>query len=419
MEYEKSHGAPILVHSEGSIDAFPQNCPSSFTNILQKPLNLDNHEEFVVGVSNVHLPTKQYILLKNDIESSITYNVGMFIFDKAIDDWILMKNSNRMLFTYTPIKNIEPVLTDSDAERIFLLKKLSEVLKLRSNSDLDFERKSNLCHKLFQTLLYHHTDKFHGPKNGFKNCESCVQMVEKKFRYNSELYLSNIFDSFNKKNRNHVSLKTLNINDGDESRHIYEDIIKFLEIKPDEYLRAVITKDIRDEFTSQSLPDLLTYSWENDLYGPEHDITKPVFALYATFGTRMADFLNIHKDTKYFIHSDDLDMNTPSKKYIIKSDRYNPLITPRYITPKILSYFIYSDVVKHSVRLGDTVSNLLCVITVDESVVNMKNPISSFKPISHNTIYSISCVLTDQYGRRLHFVENQYAALDLIIKRRE
>ena len=70
-------------------------------------------------------------------------------------------------------------------------------------------------------------------------------------------------------------------------------------------------------------------------------------------------------------------------------------------------------------RLGDTVSNLLCVITVDESVVNIKNPISTFKPVCHNTIYSISFVITDQYGRSLHFVDNQYAAIELIIKRRE
>ena len=419
MEYEKSHGATILVHSEGSVDAFPQNSPSNFTNILQKPLNLDNDEEFVVGVSNVHLPTKQYILLKNDIESSVTYNVGMFLFDKVMDDWILLKNSNRTLCTYTPIKNIEPVLTDSDAERIFLLKKLTEILKLRGNSDIDSDRKSIFCHRLIQTMLFHHTDEFHGPKKAFKGCQTCFQIVQKKFSYDSELYLSNIFDSFNKKNRNHVSIKTLNISDAKESAQFYEDIMKFLEIKPDEYLDTVLTKKIKEEFANYSLPDLVSYSWDNDLFDPEQDITKPVMALYTTFGTRMADFLNIHKDTKYFIHSDDLDMDTPLKKYRVKSDKYNPLLTPRYITPKILSYFIYSDVVKHSVRLGDSVSNLLCVITVDESVINIKNPISSFKPISHNTIYSISFVLTDQYGRRLHFVDNQYAALELIIKRRD
>ena len=80
---------------------------------------------------------------------------------------------------------------------------------------------------------------------------------------------------------------------------------------------------------------------------------------------------------------------------------------------------MYSDIVKHSIRLADTVSNLLTFITVDPSVVNIKNPISTFKPISHNTIYSVTIVIRDQYGRTLDFVENQYAALDLIIKRRE
>ena len=304
MEYEKGHGASILLHSEGSIDAFPKSTPSKFTNILQNPLYLDNDEDFVVGVSNVHLPTNQYILLKNDIESSITFNMGMFLFDKVIDEWILIKNSNKRLFTYTPIKNIEPVLTNSDMERIFLLKKLSEVLKLHSNSLSD---KSRLCHKLFQTLMYHHTDKLHGPKKAFKGCQTCIDIVEKKTQYNSELYLSNIFNSFNKKNKNHLSIKTLTINDAEESRNIYNDILNFLEIHPNEYLHSVLTKKITEEFANHGLPELLSYSWENDQFTPEQDITKPVFALYATFGSRMSEFLNIQKDTKYFIHSDDLD----------------------------------------------------------------------------------------------------------------
>ena len=138
-----------------------------------------------------------------------------------------------------------------------------------------------------------------------------------------------------------------------------------------------------------------------------------------TFGSRMTDFLNIPRDARYFIHSDDLDPKTlPRGRYKIKLETYNPLLTPRYITPKILSYFVYSDIVKHSIRLGDTVSNLLTIINVDPSVVNIKNPITTFKPISHNSIYSVSIVIKDQYGRSLDFVEKQYAALELRIKKK-
>ena len=64
MEYEKDYGANIFVHSEGSIEAFPQNSPGHFTNILQNPIHLTNDGEFVVGVVNAHLPSTQYILLK-------------------------------------------------------------------------------------------------------------------------------------------------------------------------------------------------------------------------------------------------------------------------------------------------------------------------------------------------------------------
>ena len=70
-------------------------------------------------------------------------------------------------------------------------------------------------------------------------------------------------------------------------------------------------------------------------------------------------------------------------------------------------------------RLADTVSNLLSVITVDESVVNVKNPITSFRPLSHNSIYSLSFVITDQFGRKLHFVDSEYAAIELIIRKRD
>ena len=79
---------------------------------------------------------------------------------------------------------------------------------------------------------------------------------------------------------------------------------------------------------------------------------------------------------------------------------------------------MYSDIVKLSIRLAYTVSNLLTIITVDPSFVNIKNPISTFKPISHNTIYSVTIVIRDQYGCTLDFVKNQYAALALLIRKR-
>ena len=318
MEYEKSHGTTILAHSDGSIDAYPQNSPSSFTNILQKPLHLDNDEIFEVGISNVHLPTKQYILLKDDDESAITYNIGLFLYDKVIDEWILIKNSDRVMFTYIPSKNIEPVLTDSNAERLFLLKRLPRVLKIRRNSD----DTSNLAHKLFQTLLFHYTDEAHGPiTESFKGCQKCLGIIETKFKYMSELYLTSIFDNFDTENRNHIALKRLKIEDDILAAQIYEDFFEFLKIDPREYMKTVITKEVRDAVHDNTLSDILSYSMEHNMLGPEREITKPVMAIYTTFGSRVSEFLNIHKDTKYFIHSDDLDMETPLKN--IKSKQSN------------------------------------------------------------------------------------------------
>ena len=195
-------------------------------------------------------------------------------------------------------------------------------------------------------------------------------------------------------------------------------MFKYLEINLDEYFSLVDTLKVKGKMTTYTLSDLLAYGEESALNEPEKDITQPVFGLFATFGLKMANFLNIDRDTKYFIHSDDLDDDTPAKKYRINVVKYNPLLTPRFISPKILSYFIYSDIIKQSVRFGDTVSNLLAIITADSSVVNIRNPIVTFKPLSHNSIYIVNIFVTDQFGAHLHFIKGQYAAIELIVRKR-
>ena len=177
MDYENLHGASITVHSEASLDAFPENTPARFTNILKKHLHLSNDEEYVVGIANVHLPKTQYVFVKNDGgRSSITYNLGLFVHDKSVDEWVLLKGSNRELFSYSPIKNIIPVLSDSDSDRVYFMKRLSESLKLTENLD----EKSKKCHRLFQRTMFHNNEfAEHGSELVFDHCNTCRETVKK------------------------------------------------------------------------------------------------------------------------------------------------------------------------------------------------------------------------------------------------
>ena len=430
MDYENMHGANITVHSDASLDAFPKNTPGSFTNILKKPLHLTNDDEFVVGVANVHLPKTQYVFVKNDAgRSSITYNLGLFVHDKSLDEWVLLKGSNRELFSYSPIKNINPVLSDSDSDRIYFMKRLSDSLKLTENLDQKYIN----CHRLFQKTMFHNNELLeHGRKLVFDQCVTCTETVKKKLLNNNELYLTNVFNGYNRKIRDHISLKPLTFDLDSESADFYDSLFNCLEISPNKYFDMVLSEYLEDETMSHALhiildrfdkytpQALLVYTWANSIWRNDLDdkIIKPIFAIYTTFGERMSKFLEVDRDCKYFIHSDDLHPDS-EKKYEINLEKYNKILSPRFTTPKIDSYFVYSDVVKQSIRLGDSLSNLLSIITVDKSIVNIKNPITTFKPISHNNIYNISIIVTDQFGHTLEFVKNQYAAIELIIKKKE
>ena len=314
------------------------------------------------------------------------------------------------------------------------MKKLSDSLKLDDSSD----ERTRKCHKLFQRTMYHNTDSgIHNDEMFREQCVTCNEIIKKKTQNNDILYLANVFNGYSRKTRDHISLKTLDVNIHEESVYFYNSIFEHLGINPLTYFKHVLENNLKndenkegimnalskslDGFERYSAQGLLIYTWANAIWKKNIDdkkLVKPVFGIYTTFGDRMSKFLEIPNDAKYFIHSDDLDESS-QRKHWIHLDRHNILLTPRFIYPKIQSYFIYTDVVKQSIRLGDTLSNLLAIITVDDSIVNIKNPINTFKPISHNSINNIAVIISDQSGEQLHFTDKQYAAVEMIIKRRE
>ena len=140
---------------------------------------------------------------------------------------------------------------------------------------------------------------------------------------NKELYLTSVFNGYNRKIWDHISLKTLTIEFDSESADFYDSIFKCLEISPNKYFDEVLTKYLEDERLSDALHNildrftkftpqaLLVYTWANAIWRKDMDEkrVKPIVAIYATFGDRMSNFLEVDRDCKYFIYSDDLDLN--------------------------------------------------------------------------------------------------------------
>ena len=85
---------------------------------------------------------------------------------------------------------------------------------------------------------------------------------------------------------------------------------------------------------------------------------------------------------------------------------------------KIESYFIYSDLVRHAVRIGNTISNLLAIVSVSERYSNMAAPMIVFKPLANTYFNSVSVKIRDQNGDDISFENNSYSALEILIRKK-
>ena len=97
----------------------------------------------------------------------------------------------------------------------------------------------------------------------------------------------------------------------------------------------------------------------------------------------------------------------------------NKSLIPRFGRVEIDSYFIYSDLVKQSVRVGNTITNLLAVVSVSKKYSNMMAPMHLFKPLSHTYFHSVSVKIRDQNGDPISFEDNSYSVLEILIRRRD
>ena len=155
---------------------------------------------------------------------------------------------------------------------------------------------------------------------------------------------------------------------------------------------------------SHSVP---SHTPDLDRYGH----VPPIMTIYATFGDRMAKFLSVSPDTKIVVgHCLHPHVNLFSA---------NKTLVPRFGRVEVDSYFIYSDLVPHSVRVGNKTTNLLAVVSVSNKYYNMSNPMHLFKPLSHTYIQAVSVKIRDQNGDTISFEDNSYSVLEILIRRRD
>ena len=68
---EREH--TIYLSSTGSIDTYPQNTPSKFTNRLARPIILDPKIEYEIGLVSILYPNEYYAILRHQFGNTISF----------------------------------------------------------------------------------------------------------------------------------------------------------------------------------------------------------------------------------------------------------------------------------------------------------------------------------------------------------
>ena len=105
---ESSYGTTLFICSNGSLDSFPENTASCFTNRLKSGISLNHNIKYEVQLANLHIPAYENILIKGDYENSfLSYNIGQFIYDPSSRRYKLKDDSTKELFRLAPNRDFE------------------------------------------------------------------------------------------------------------------------------------------------------------------------------------------------------------------------------------------------------------------------------------------------------------------------
>ena len=193
---ESSNGVSLFVTSNGSLESYPGNTSSCFTNTLKSPISLNHSINYEVQLSNLHIPAYENILKGNDYEYSyIAYNIGQFVYDPYTRKYKLQEELNKELFRLAPNKDFEGLFDSEDTlknlyqiipndnslrdlmgnpslkiQKENLINRISKSLRLDSKSKTFRKDLKLLYHlKRYLHLAEHNANKFDGDNNLMAN----------------------------------------------------------------------------------------------------------------------------------------------------------------------------------------------------------------------------------------------------------
>ena len=420
---ESEYGITLTLHSEASLTEYQNNTPSSFTNILKMPIVLDHNEYYEACLTNIHIPAYQSYLLKvkDYTRNDIKFNMGLFVFDKHKSDWSELSDSHIDLWTYNLVKDIAPLELDNNVTRPDFIKRLNASFNIKERLQLE-----NRCLFLYNIFLRHKYEIGHTPGLAGE-CTKCSMPLEapagtRVLYSNDGLPYIDFFEEFDFMKKDHVWLKHLEDLHTDEKYYLFEHFFELLDIDVYKYLRDVFTgalnfsgiqarryaKRIKEEVGGGSIKNIFNAESYKTLW--KFSTGKPQLALYVTFGDKMSDYLSVDRDKKHVVAS-------CGNEEVYSIFRDNFLLTPKFNKEKIKSLFIYSDIVKKSVRFGDYLTNLLGIVTVDNSLYSKPATIPIYRPISHNMFTSASVRITDENGHNPNFQPGTFAAVEIQIRK--
>ena len=430
---ENEQGLSLVLHSSGE-------SPTDFTNVLNRPIKL-GPGDWEVGLANLHIPTYQQTLEKNDhARSYVSYNLGMFTYNDSNGEWELIKNSNRELWKMTPDRTFDGLdenNIDSHLERQHYINSFMESLKLASHTEtgkkclelylnalgVGGRQEKNLFNpppKDNETLSFKNLPENMKPADVYdffekladiKSIDMLTYIKQAAIAYgqNDEEHIKKIFKNI------FLKILSVKVKDGSEPLIAGEEEGN-VNYKRYSYLRRHNAFKLEDLYYSENYRDLFASLWKSHKVPPHPILDKyiyvpPIMAIYATFGDRMAKFLSVSPDTKIVLGH--------CLYPWVNMFNANKTLIPRFGRVEVDSYFIYSDLVKKSVRVGNTTTNLLAVVSVSNKYYNMSNPMHLFKPLSHTYFHSVSVKIRDQNGDAISFEDNSYSVLEILIRRRD
>lgn len=421
---ESEYGLSLTLHSEASIDTYPQNTSSAFTNVLKIPVRLGAYnDEYEVCLSNIHIPAYREYLLKisDGRENDIKFQIGMFGYDAEIGDWKLFENSKVDVFSYGLQKDISGLeQEDNDISRDDFIKRLNRSFGIKEKN-VEYRK---LCLSFLNIYLRHkYEGEMEGHENKVADCKKCRDLIKENGHERPDF-----FENYDPDRKNHIWIKNLEDLDMSEKYYIFDNLFRILGIDKYKYLADVIHKGNGKNIKKRQarrLANSITNKATNEKYEHfqkifAHEKYKalwgntgliPQLVLYVSFGDKMCEYLSVDKGTSIGILS-------CGNENLLSLHKDNRLLTPKYHRQKLNSLFIYSDLVKKSQRLGDHTTNLLGIVTINSDLYSKPNTIPIYRPISHNYIQSVSVRITDQNGLDPFFKQGSYAALEILIRKR-